>query len=172
MKRSGFETILGAVVLVVALGFLSFSAKMGNFSSGGGYTIHADFTGIGGLQIGESTVGRYCGFGSPPFSCDPAGERVKEHLVLTRYNPDRVNQGQMLSVEDVEEILSIELLGVIPESLSVLEASNQGVPVILNNDSVAGLAYKDLVARFLGEALDHRFLTSEKKGLLKRLFGG
>ena len=100
------------------------------------------------------------------------GERVKEHLVLTRYNPDRVNQGQMLSVEDVEEILSIELLGVIPESLSVLEASNQGVPVILNNDSVAGLAYKDLVARFLGEALDHRFLTSEKKGLLKRLFGG
>ena len=53
MKRSGFETILGAIVLVVAVGFLSFTAKMGNFSSGEGYTIHADFTGIGGLGVGD-----------------------------------------------------------------------------------------------------------------------
>ncbi len=53
MKRNGFETILGAVVLVVAIGFLSFATKMGNFSSGEGYIIHADFVGIGGLQIGD-----------------------------------------------------------------------------------------------------------------------
>ena len=92
--------------------------------------------------------------------------------MLTRYNPDRVTDGQMLSVEDVVEILGINLLGVIPESSSVLDASNQGQPVILNETSIAGLAYQDLVARFLGETLDHRFLTSEKKGLLKRLFGG
>ena len=53
MKRNSFETILGAIVLIVAIGFLTFTAKMGNFTSGEGYTIYADFTGIGGLQVGD-----------------------------------------------------------------------------------------------------------------------
>ena len=57
----------------------------------------------------------------------------------------------MLSVADVEEILAIPLLGVIPESQVVLNASNQGVPVILEEDSDAGQAYDDAVARLLGE---------------------
>ena len=100
------------------------------------------------------------------------GKEVKEHLVLTRYNPDRVGEGLMLSMDDVMEILGIDLLGVIPESHSVLNASNKGMPVILDEDSAAGLAYKDLVARFLGEERDHRFLNPGKKGLFKRLFGG
>lgn len=100
------------------------------------------------------------------------GEPVKEHLLLTRYNPVRVAQGEMLSVQDVEEILAIELLGVIPESQSVLKASNQGVPVILDNDSDAGTAYSDAVARLLGENRPHRFLEAQKKGFLKRVFGG
>lgn len=100
------------------------------------------------------------------------GEPVKEHLLLTRYNPVRVAQGEMLSVQDVEEILAIELLGVIPESQSVLKASNQGVPVILDNDSDAGTAYADAVARLLGENRPHRFLEAQKKGFLKRVFGG
>ncbi len=99
-------------------------------------------------------------------------EAVKEHLLLTRYNPLRVDKGEMLSVGDVEEILRIPLIGVIPESQSVLKASNQGVPVIHDAESDAGQAYKDIVARFLGENVPHRFLTAPKKGLLQRMFGG
>lgn len=96
---------------------------------------------------------------------------VKEHLVLARYAPDRADRGDMLSVEDVLEILGIPLLGVIPESQTVLQSSNAGVPVILEDGSDAGVAYGDLVDRFLGKNLPHRFITSQKKGFLKRLFG-
>ena len=100
------------------------------------------------------------------------GERVKEHLVLTRYNPARVEKGEMLSVKDVQDILAIPLLGVVPESPSVLTSSNAGAPVIADVASEAGQAYQDLVARFLGEERPHRFMTVEKKGLLSKLFGG
>ncbi len=100
------------------------------------------------------------------------GGSVKEHLMLTRYNPERVARGEMLSVKDVEEILAIPLLGVIPESEAVLKASNQGVPVVHDSDSDAGQAYQDAVARFLGEARPHRFLEAPRKGFLKRVFGG
>ena len=97
-------------------------------------------------------------------------EPVKEHLLLTRYSPERVSRGEMLNVTDVQEILSVPLLGVIPESQAVLRASNNGNPVILDDESDAGLAYDDAVARFLGEDRPHRFLTLEKRGFLKRLF--
>tara|TARA_R100000322_G_scaffold169859_2_gene143268 strand:+ start:272 stop:1081 length:810 start_codon:yes stop_codon:yes gene_type:complete len=97
---------------------------------------------------------------------------LEEHLLLTRYNPERVSRGEMLSVEDVQEILAIPLLGVIPESQTVLSASNQGVPVILDNESEAGLAYEDAVARLLGETRELRFLEVEKKGFFKRMFRG
>lgn len=97
---------------------------------------------------------------------------IKEHLLVTRYNPGRVTRGDMLSVEDVVEILRIPLVGVIPESQSVLRASNQGEPVILDTESDAGLAYSDTIDRLLGEEKPFRFLTEEKKGFLKRLFGG
>ena len=100
------------------------------------------------------------------------GERIKEHLVLTRYNPARVEKGEMLSVKDVQDILAIPLLGVVPESPSVLTSSNAGAPVIADVASEAGQAYQDLVARFLGEERPHRFMTVEKKGLLSKLFGG
>lgn len=99
-------------------------------------------------------------------------EPVKEHLLLTRYNPNRVEAGEMLSVADVEEILAIKLLGVIPESEAVLKASNSGVPVILDESTNAGQAYKDAVARLLGTETPHRFLETEKKGFLQRLLGG
>ena len=100
------------------------------------------------------------------------GEKIKEHLLLTRYNPERVENGEMLSVADVEDILSIPLLGVIPESQAVLKASNQGVPVIMGDKSDAGQAYSDAVERLLGKDVAHRFLEAQKKGLLQRLFGG
>ncbi len=99
-------------------------------------------------------------------------EGIKEHLLLTRYNPERVLKGEMLSVEDVKEILAIELVGVIPESQAVLNASNSGQPVILDEESDAGQAYLDTVKRLLGETVPFRFLTVEKKGFIKRLFGG
>lgn len=97
--------------------------------------------------------------------------KVREHLLLTRYSPARVQRGEMLSVEDVKDILAIDLLGVIPESQAVLNASNAGLPVILEDDSDAGQAYQDAVARFLGEERPHRFLSEERKGFLGRLFG-
>ena len=97
---------------------------------------------------------------------------IKEHLLLTRYNPGRVNKGDMLSMEDVLEILRIKLVGVIPEDQSVLRASNQGEPVILDTLADAGKAYADTVDRLLGEERPFRFIEEEKKGFLKRLFGG
>lgn len=100
------------------------------------------------------------------------GGSVKEHLLLTRYNPERVERGDMLSVSDVEEILAVPLLGVIPESEAVLRASNQGVPVVHDGDSDAGQAYDDAIARYLGEDRPHRFLEKQKKGFLQRVFGG
>lgn len=99
-------------------------------------------------------------------------ENIKEHLLLTRYNPGRVEKGEMLSVEDVQDILSIPLLGVTPESQAVLSASNSGQPVILDTESDAGQAYSDAINRLLGETVDFRFLDVEKKGLFKRIFGG
>ncbi|MGH8112014.1 MAG: septum site-determining protein MinD, partial [Rhodanobacteraceae bacterium] len=94
-----------------------------------------------------------------------------QHLLLTRYNPARVEAGEMMSVKDVEEILGIPVLGVIPESENVLAASNSGVPVIHDAGSIAGQAYADAVARLVGETLPMRFLEAPKKGFFKRMFG-
>lgn len=97
---------------------------------------------------------------------------IRQHLLLTRYNPVRVEAGEMLSVKDVEDILGLPVVGVIPESENVLAASNAGVPVILDAQSMAGQAYADAVARVLGEERPLRFLDVPKKGLFKRMFGG
>ncbi|UVK78923.1 MAG: Z-ring positioning protein MinD [Sodalis sp. Ffu] len=99
-------------------------------------------------------------------------EPIKEQLLITRYNPGRVNRGDMLSIEDVIEILRISLVGVIPEDQSVLRASNQGEPVILDAKSYAGQAYSDVVDRLLGKERPFRFIEETKKGFLKRLWGG
>jgi septum site-determining protein MinD len=99
-------------------------------------------------------------------------EPIKEYLLLTRYNPKRVNEGEMLSLQDIEDILRIKLIGVVPESESVLQASNQGVPAIHIRGSDVSEAYQDVVARYLGEEKALRFTEYEKPGLLKRLFGG
>jgi septum site-determining protein MinD len=97
---------------------------------------------------------------------------VKEHLLLTRYNPKRVASGEMMSVDDVKEILGLDVIGVVPESPDVLAASNAGVPVILNDESNASLAYDDAVGRLLGENLPMRFLEEPKRGFFARMFGG
>ncbi len=100
------------------------------------------------------------------------GEPVKEHLLITRYNPNRVEGGQMLSLEDIHEILRTPLIGVIPESEIVLQASNQGTPAIRMDGSDVSEAYKDVVRRFLGEERPMRFIEAVKPSLFKRLFGG
>lgn len=97
---------------------------------------------------------------------------IKEHLLITRYNPARVDQGQMLSLEDIQDILRIPLIGVIPESESVLQASNQGVPAVHMTGSDVSEAYKDVIDRFLGVDKPMRFTEAPKQGLLKRMFGG
>jgi septum site-determining protein MinD len=99
-------------------------------------------------------------------------EPIKEHLLITRYNPNRVQDGHMLSLEDIQDILRIPLIGVIPESESVLQASNQGVPAVHLQGSDVSEAYKDVVARFLGDDKPLRFTDAEKPGFFKRLFGG
>lgn len=98
-------------------------------------------------------------------------EPVKAQLLLTRYCPDRVRRGEMLSVDDVLELLGIPFLGVIPESKSVLQASNKGTPIVLDETSDAAQAYLDVIYRFLGQERPHRFIAVEKRGFFKRLFG-
>jgi septum site-determining protein MinD len=99
-------------------------------------------------------------------------EPVKEHLLITRYNPQRVAGGQMLSLQDVQDILRIDLIGIIPESEAVLQASNQGLPVVHLKGADAGGAYMDMVERFLGAQVPLRFIEAEKTGFLKRWLGG
>jgi septum site-determining protein MinD len=96
---------------------------------------------------------------------------VELNLLLTRYDSVRVARGEMMTVEDVQEILSIPLLGVIPESESVLRASNTGTPVTFDPESPAGRAYHDAVARFLGETREMRFVKPERRNFLRVLFG-
>jgi len=103
---------------------------------------------------------------------EQGGEPVKEHLLITRYAPARVDKGEMLSVDDVKEILRVPLIGVIPESQTVLQASNSGTPAIHLKGSDVAEAYSDVISRFLGEDRPMRFLDAPKVGLLKRLFGG
>ena len=97
---------------------------------------------------------------------------IKEHLLLTRYSPERVEKGDMMSIADVEEILGVKVIGVIPEAPEVLSASNSGVPVILDEAADAGQAYADAVARLLGEDKPMRFTEPKKKGFFQRMFGG
>jgi septum site-determining protein MinD len=99
------------------------------------------------------------------------GERIEKHLLLTRYDPRRAEQGEMLKVDDVLEILSIPLLGIIPESPEVIRASNMGSPVTLNNaGSAPARAYLAAAKRLRGEAATAD--ASRKKACSADFFGG
>ena len=97
---------------------------------------------------------------------------VTAYLLLTRYSPQRVENGEMLSITDVEEVLGLKTIGVVPESGDVLNASNKGEPVIMDAESNAGQAYDDAVARLMGDERPMRFTQLEKKGFFSKLFGG
>ncbi|MBS0286882.1 MAG: septum site-determining protein MinD [Proteobacteria bacterium] len=94
---------------------------------------------------------------------------VKEHLLLTRYSDTRVKKGEMLAIEDVLEILSIPLIGVIPESPAVLNASNRGIPVTLDTPSDARTAYEQAVRRLLGEEIPFEASKKWTRKLLDKL---
>jgi septum site-determining protein MinD len=97
------------------------------------------------------------------------GEQVTQNLLLTRYDVERVEKGEMLKVEDVQDILAVPLLGIIPECPSVLQASNIGTPVILDEKSLAGRAYAEAVSRLLGDDLPITVPRGSKRGLIDRL---
>ena len=100
-----------------------------------------------------------------------SGVHMEKHLLLTRYDAARAGRGEMLSVEDVLEILSIPLLGIIPESEEVLRASNVGAPVTLNNAASApARAYMDAARRLCGEDIAMS-IPMHRKGLFDKLFG-
>ena len=99
------------------------------------------------------------------------GERVAKHLLVTRFDVGRAARGEMLSIADVLEILSLPLLGIIPEDQEVLRASNLGTPVVLSNPAGApARAYMDAARRLSGQQID-MVIPSEKRGLLNKLFG-
>jgi len=97
------------------------------------------------------------------------GEPVTQTLLLTRYDVERVEKGEMLKVEDVQDILAVPLLGIIPECPSVLQASNIGTPVILDEKSLAGRAYAEAVSRLLGDDVPITVPRGSKRGLIDRL---
>eukprot|EP00605_Chrysophyceae_sp_TOSAG23-4_P001549 GSChrysophyteH1.ASY1.ANO1.1698.1 assembled CDS len=94
---------------------------------------------------------------------------VKQSLIVTRYDPIRAQKDEMLSLGDIGELLGLPLLGVIPESKSVLTSTNIGQPVIVSGSDNAAEAYKDLVDRFLGEEKPFRFTEVEEEGFFSRV---
>jgi len=94
---------------------------------------------------------------------------VRQRLIVTRYDPARAAKDECLSLIDIQELLGLDLVGVIPESRSVLTSTNIGQPVIMADDK-AGEAYKDMVRRFLGEDVEMRFVEEEAQGFFERFF--
>lgn len=99
-----------------------------------------------------------------------SGEPIEQHLIITRYSEKRVTQGDMLGIDDIKELLGIPLIGVVPESPTVLNASNKGLPVIVDPKSAAGQEYVEIVKRFIGRAPAYEGPAKKKKGLFKRMF--
>ena len=96
---------------------------------------------------------------------------IKAQVLLTRHDSARIDTGEMMTVEDVLEILAVPLLGIVPESKAVLRASNVGTPVILDGPSNAAAAYEDAVARLIGEEVEMRVLAERRPNLFHRLLG-
>ena len=99
------------------------------------------------------------------------GQPIEKYLLITRYDIQRAARGQMLKIEDIADILSVPLLGIVPESEEVLHASNLGSPVTLRNAASApARAYLDAARRLMGENVP-MVIPSDRKRLLQKLFG-
>ena len=96
---------------------------------------------------------------------------LDKRLVVNRIKPDLVKKGDMLSVEDMLEILAVELLGVVPDDPFILVSTNKGEPAVSNGDSLAGQAYRNIVRRIVtGENVPLLDLE-EKKGFFAKVKG-
>jgi septum site-determining protein MinD len=89
-------------------------------------------------------------------------------LILNRVNPEMVRKGEMLSADDVTDLLAIRLIGVVPEDETVVPSSNSGIPVTLNENSRAGVAFNNIARRLMGETVPFMQL-GESNGLFKRI---
>lgn len=99
------------------------------------------------------------------------GEWIEKLLLITRFDAQRVARGEMLSIDEVLEILSVPLLGVVPESRDVLQASNLGVPVTLSKPtSTAARGYADAARRLTGEAVD-LVVPEDRRPFFNKIFG-
>ena len=100
-----------------------------------------------------------------------SGQRIEKYLLITRYDVQRAARGEMLKIEDVVDILSVPLLGIVPESEEVLHASNLGSPITLSNAASApARAYLDAARRLMGDNVPMS-IPSDRKRLLQKLFG-
>ena len=100
------------------------------------------------------------------------GEKIKKHLLITRYDEERAEKGEMIPKDDIQALLSLPLIGIITESKDVINASNLGRPVITDENSLAGMGYQDAVSRLIGDEIEMTIHSVKKKTLLNRLFGG
>ena len=100
------------------------------------------------------------------------GTRIKKHLLITRYDEERAEKGEMILKDDIQSLLSLPLVGVITESKDVINASNIGRPVIVDVESLAGKGYQDTVGRLIGEKVEMIVHVPQKVGFLSKIFGG
>jgi len=99
------------------------------------------------------------------------GEEVDKFLVVNRINAEMVQSGEMLRSDDILDILNIKLLGKVPEDKGVIDASNQGKPVVLDNKSMAGQAYARIAGRICGQDIEMKDIESSDSGVFKKLAG-
>jgi len=99
------------------------------------------------------------------------GEEVAKYLIINRIDADMVQKGEMLRSDDILEILSVKLLGKVPEDKGVIDASNQGKPVVLDKKSVAGQAYLRIASRLCGKKVDMKDIEVANAGLFSKLSG-
>ena len=99
------------------------------------------------------------------------GSEVAKYLIINRIDAKMVQSGEMLSSSDILDILGINLLGKVPEDKGIIDASNQGKPIILNPSSAAGQAYKRIASRLCGEDIDMPELETVQSGFLKKIKG-
>jgi len=117
-----------------------------------------------------SKIERDCRFEVITFK-SKEGKEVEKYLIINRIDPNMVADGEMLAAEDILEILGIELLGMVPEDKGVIDASNQGQPIILNEKSAAGRAYKRIAKRLCGERVPIQEPKPNPKGVVSKLKG-
>lgn len=123
---------------------------------------------ISSLRDADRMLGRCVG---QPKRGIEGNKDIDVNLLVTRYKPHMVESGNMFSVQDIQELLDVKVVGVIPESCDVLNGSNAGLPVALHRNSHAGMAYLDAIARLEGEKKPFRFIdNAQEKSWLARLF--